>query len=254
MILCGHCGGGIEPQQNFCLSCGQPVRQANPLSTESSLLAAANTDSGVAIPLTQSEVGYRRSPNRLTFVLIVAGLLATAAVSVAITVALVNRENHDEVTSTSGVSPSPTGSTSVRITARASSMRPSIGGGPYTASNVLDGSLTTAWVEGVPGPGVGEWIQLDFDREVQLLRAHITPGYFKSKRLWANNNRLAAATLQFSDGSERNVSFADRMDSQSVELSGKKSRWVRFTIDSTYGGAQDSDDTPISEISFDLTP
>ena len=122
------------------------------------------------------------------------------------------------------------------------------------ASNVLDGSLTTAWVEGVLGPGLGEWIQLDFSREVELSRVDITPGYFKSEHSWAHNNRLAAATLQFSDGSARSVSFVDRKESQSVELGRKKSRWVRLTIDRIYGGARDSDDSPISEISFGLTP
>jgi hypothetical protein len=122
------------------------------------------------------------------------------------------------------------------------------------ASNILDGSLTTAWLEGVSGPGIGEWIQLDFNREFALSGAHITPGYFKSEHLLAHNNRLAAATFQFSDDSVPRVSFADRMESQSVKLGGKKSRWVRLTIDRIYGGARDSGDTPTSEISLDLTP
>ena len=260
MILCSQCGAGIEPQQNFCLNCGQPVRRTDRPPVPAAESAPASTQNSAIAPQDQSPVVPSKSPNRLAIVLIVAGLLATAAVSVVVTVALVQRKG-DEVlrkddnvaTNTGRLSPAP-GPTAVRITATASSTRASIGGGPYMASNVLDGSVATAWVEGVGGPGIGEWIQLDFNREVALSRAHITPGYFKSERLWAHNNRLAAATFQFSDGTVLSVSFADRMESQSVELGGKKSRWVRLTIDRIYGGARDSDDTPISEISLDLTP
>ncbi len=109
-------------------------------------------------------------------------------------------------------------------------------------------------MEGVAGPGVGEWIRLEFEREVPVSRARITPGYFKSGRLWDQNNRLAGATFHFSDGSARSITFADRMETQTLELGGIKTRWVRITIEGIYRGSVDSEDTPISEIGFDLNP
>jgi hypothetical protein len=186
-------------------------------------------------------------------VLIAAGLLATAAVSVAITVALVRGKSQDQ-THASGAGPAAATESPLRITATASSTRAPIGGGPYNAANVLDGNLNTAWVEGAAGPGVGEWIQLDFDRDVRLSRARITPGYFKNAKAWDHNNRLAAATLVFSDGSSRHLSFVDQMQAQTFELGGIKTRWVRMSIDNIYSGSVDSDDSPISEIAFDVSP
>lgn len=265
MILCGHCGVGIEPAQNFCLNCGRPVQRRDQPLAQAPAAPPDSTANSAVVSVEQPQVVPAKSANRLVIVLIVAGLLATAAVSVAITVALIQRQGDDASTNPSRLSPSvpgsppirstaTPGSSPVRITATASSTRAPIGGGPYPPANVLDGDLRTAWVEGVAGPGVGEWIQLDFDREVQLSRVRITPGYFKSGKLWRENNRLAAATYHFSDGSARSVNFADQMETQSLEIAGMKTHWVRITIDNIYGGSADSEDTPISEITFDLSP
>jgi hypothetical protein len=69
------------------------------------------------------------------------------------------------------------------ITATASSTRSSAGDITYQPGNVLDQSLATAWSEGVSGPGRGEWLRCDFNREVKLNRIIITPGYFKTREL-----------------------------------------------------------------------
>lgn len=227
------------------------MRSADPQYNQPAAVASASSQISSGARPYSSELPPA-SPNRRGIVLIVAGLLATAAVSVAITGALVSNKDGDPTprVSSSQVLPGP----SPRVTATASSTRAPIGGGPYIAANVLDGSLTTAWVEGVSGPGVGEWIRLDFDLEVPLSRARITPGYFKSAKAWAHNNRVASATLHFSDGSSRSISFADQMEAQSFELGGIKTRWVRMTIENIYGGTVDSEDTPISEIAFDVKP
>ncbi|MGA9994560.1 MAG: hypothetical protein WBP93_04050 [Pyrinomonadaceae bacterium] len=119
---------------------------------------------------------------------------------------------------------------------------------------MLDGSLLTAWDEGVSGPGIGQWIRCDFAREVKLLRIRIAPGYFKSPQLWTHNNRLAAATFYFSDGSTRRFNFQDRMEEQRLDVGGVRTRWVRMAIDNFYAGSTDSEDTPISELAFEWEP
>ena len=240
MILCAQCGVGAEPGQNFCLNCGQPMRTAAAPTVQlpGSPFGSAP---GVTAPHGFPQVVPRKSRSHLT--LLVAGWLAIAAVSLVITLAVLHYRRGDPVANSS--SPPP-----IRITATASSTKAPGASVTYWAANVLDGNLATAWVEGVNGSGIGEWIRLDFDREVALSRVLLTPGYFKSANLWAHNNRLAAATFYFSDGSSRRFDFSDRMEEQSLELGGIKTRWVRMTIDSIFAGSVDSEDTPVSELTF----
>ena len=139
----------------------------------------------------------------------------------------------------------------LNITATASSFRPADGTVTYDPTKAIDGKPSTAWVEGVDGPGVGEWIRFDFDREINLHRIVIEPGYFKSPQLWAKNNRPAVLTAQFSDGSSRQLVIANRMEDQKLDAGPVRTRWVRFVIQSVY--TSDSD-TSISEVRFETRP
>jgi hypothetical protein len=143
---------------------------------------------------------------------------------------------------------------SLNITATASSTRAPLKALSYTPANALDNSLLTAWIEGIPGAGVGEWIRCEFDREVKLNSVVMTPGYFKTASLWKQNNRMAAATLYFSDGSSLRFTFPDRMQMQTLDTGGIRTRFVRLVIDDFYPGSTDSEDTPISEMSFNWEP
>ncbi len=144
---------------------------------------------------------------------------------------------------------SPTGAP-VKITASASSVRLAVQSNTYYPANAMDGKRSTAWIEGEEdGPGVGEWIRFDFDREINLHRILVQPGYFKSPQIWAENNRLATVTAQFSDGSSRELTFADRMDSQKIDIGKVRTKWVRFVIKSIYNGTDP--DTAVSEIAFE---
>jgi len=148
----------------------------------------------------------------------------------------------------------PPDSRPARITVTASSSRLPSGGTTYDPRNLLDGNLSTAWDEGVAGPGIGEWIRFDFDRQVRFTAMRIVPGYFKNAKLWSHNNRLAEATLVFSDGTSRHLLLDDRMAEQTVELRGVKTSSIHIIIDRIYPGSFDSEDTPISEVRFDSEP
>src|SRR4051812_21731846 len=115
----------------------------------------------------------------------------------------------------------------LQISASASSVRLAVQANTYYATNAIDGKSSTAWIEGAAGPGVGEWIRFDFDREINLRRILIQPGYFKGSQTWAQNNRLAKVTVQFSDGSSRPLTLDDRMESQRFDVGSVKTRWVR---------------------------
>jgi hypothetical protein len=140
----------------------------------------------------------------------------------------------------------------LKITASASSVRLAVQANTYYPANAMDGKRSTAWIEGVDGPGLGEWIRFDFDREIDLHRVVIQPGYFKSPQIWAENNRIATLTASFSDGTSRDLNFSDRMDSQKIDLGSVKTRWVKFTIKSVYYGTDP--DTAISEVAFEWGP
>jgi hypothetical protein len=148
--------------------------------------------------------------------------------------------------------PEPRSATPLKITASASSIRLAVQSNTYYAANAIDGKRSTAWIEGVEGPGTGEWIRFDFDREIVIHRILIQPGYFKSPQIWAGNNRLAVVTAQFSDGSSRELTFTDSMTSQKVDVGAIRTRWVRFVIKSVYYGADP--DTALSEVAFEWEP
>ena len=152
--------------------------------------------------------------------------------------------------------PEPRAGTPLKITASASSVRLAMQSNTYYAANAIDGRRNTAWIEGVDGPGVGEWIRFDFDREIVIHRILIQPGYFKSPLIWTENNRLAVLTAHFSDGSSRDLSFVDSMTSQKADVGAIKTRWVRFVIKSVYHGTTpgSTDDTALSEIAFEWEP
>ena len=142
---------------------------------------------------------------------------------------------------------SPSG---VRITATASSVRAPISIASYQATNAVDGRLNTAWIEGADGPGIGQWIHFDFDREVDLRSLTIAAGYFKSPEIWVQNNRLAAVSLQFADGTNQHHSFPDRMEQQQIKLGSTRTTSVKIIIEEVYFGKDP--DTAISEVSFDF--
>ncbi|HSS22769.1 MAG TPA: discoidin domain-containing protein [Pyrinomonadaceae bacterium] len=140
----------------------------------------------------------------------------------------------------------------LQINTSASSVRYSVQANTYDPANAIDNNKKTAWIEGVDGSGVGEWLRFDFGREINLHRIVVLPGYFKSPDIWAQNNRLAAVTLQFSDGSSQHFNFPDRMERQVLDLGAVKTRWMRLVIDQVYSGSDP--DTAVSEVVFEWEP
>src|SRR5581483_4268912 len=55
--------------------------------------------------------------------------------------------------------PEPAPARPLQVRATASSTRAAYRGLSYAPEQALDGSMLTAWVEGAPGPGIGQWVQ-----------------------------------------------------------------------------------------------
>ena len=228
-MLCGSCGARVELDQQFC-SCGRAVNRLVGDILEPELLS-----------LQPGNVVIRRRANWIAFVVVA---LVTLILSVGATTWLYRGQERADLST----------APRVRITANASSVRSAMGSLTYLPDHAIDGNPATAWVEGVDGPGIGEWIRFDFDRYVEVLRMRLAPGYFKSSQSWARNNRLAMVTIDLSDGSSRAWSLDDRMEQQEFDLKGVRTRWVRITIERIYPGSQDSKDSPLSEVTFDFKP
>lgn len=285
MKRCPKCNRAYEDATlRFCLEDGSPLfdaRDSEAPATE--ILPARGTptlrSTGPTVPSYQAagesrpEVREGRTSNPILTVGVVAiVLLLFALVAIAgFFVFRQSQEREPEVTRTATPSASPTAlprtadgdpnatvtsspvnGAPLKITASASSIRLAVQANTYYASNAMDGKRATAWIEGADGPGIGEWIRFDFDREITLHRILWQPGYFKSPAIWNQNNRLATVSAQFSDGTWRELKFVDRMDSQKMDVGAVRTRWVKFVITAVHYGSDP--DTAVSEVAFEWEP
>jgi hypothetical protein len=76
----------------------------------------------------------------------------------------------------------------------ASSSLPRDAYGSYGAGNLDDDDIGTAWAEGVPGPGLGQWVALG--SEDSFTAVVVNNGYCKDPRGWENNNRVRQARIR----------------------------------------------------------
>ena len=120
----------------------------------------------------------------------------------------------------------------------------------HTPERTVDGSLSTAWVEGIDGSGVGESISFTFDRTYLVSGMRINAGYQKSEELYWMNARPASLTVTFSDGTQQTVPLRDVNARQDITFGAPvETQSIRLTISSLYEGTTYAD-TVISEVSF----
>ena len=141
----------------------------------------------------------------------------------------------------------------------ASSSLSSQGSNSYRASNIKDWNHETAWVEGVSGFGIGEWIEFqNISGDGRTLTAvTILNGYVKSDKAWSENARVKRLKV-YRDG--RPLCILELQNSRSLQTFGLQ--WVgdcshinklRFEILEVYPGTK-YQDTVISEIYFTAVP
>jgi len=85
---------------------------------------------------------------------------------------------------------------------RVSSELPEQNGHCYGANNLVDADLSTAWVEGTPGDGTGEWIEFSIEEGFNLGSISIVNGYRSARETYEANGRAARirCILNFADG------------------------------------------------------
>lgn len=127
----------------------------------------------------------------------------------------------------------------------------------YKADNVHEGSLRTAWVEGVSGYGIGESITFRFAKQSPpVTTVEIYNGYMKSDKVWQENSRIKQfkvyvnnkpyALLNLKDIKSKQFFAIDTLQGIDSDL------YLKFEITDVYKGDK-YDDVAISEIEFDGT-
>jgi putative hemolysin len=134
----------------------------------------------------------------------------------------------------------------------ASSVLPADRGGSYHATSAIDGLLESPWVEGVAGPGIGEWISLAFPGTIEVHAIGLDVGFDRDADIFAANNRIKRATFIFSSGEEVTLDFADAQGVQTIPLVRApgpdiETTSVKVVIDEVYPGSR-YDDTCLGEI------
>jgi F5/8 type C domain-containing protein len=120
----------------------------------------------------------------------------------------------------------------------------------YGPNSLFDNDNRTAWVEGVDGQGIGEWIVIEFD-QLRLVKAiEINNGYNKDRELYLKNSRVKEIKVEFSRGVKASVVLKDTGNPQPIPLPHDhplKTSRIKFTIESVYPGTK-FEDTAISEL------
>ncbi len=126
----------------------------------------------------------------------------------------------------------------------------------YDVSQINDGNEDTAWVEGVKGSGIGEWVKMihvDWIRKKKYCMVNsvwIKNGYMKNRELYYANNRVKKIRIEFSEGEKKEIELKDGVfDYQIFKLGEIKTKWVKVVILDAYKGKK-HDDTCISELQF----
>ena len=141
----------------------------------------------------------------------------------------------------------------------ATSHLPEQKGNTYAASNMSDGLISTAWVEGVKGIGVGEKIKFDFGTKyfesngeidsINLNGFRILNGYSKSEELWRNNGRVKKLKMYHNSNLIYIIEIQDKMQLQEFYFPNiflKKDDMIVFEIIEVQSGEKYSD-TAITE-------
>jgi hypothetical protein len=137
-------------------------------------------------------------------------------------------------------------------TATASSVLPTDTAPQYAPQAAIDGTVSTSWVEGGSGPGIGEWLELRFPQEIELYSLGFSIGYDRDTDIFYANNRIRSATLVFSSGEQTRLVFQDERGIQElpmVRAPGPNIRTtsVKIIIDDVYPGTR-HDDTCLAEV------
>ena len=125
----------------------------------------------------------------------------------------------------------------------------------YEPELTTDGKLETAWLEGVKGNGIDEWIMYSAETDQTVSSITIYNGYLKNDKVYINNGRIKKLSVEFSDGEIitkeiPKTNYKNAKNGYTITLENpKQTTSVKLTILDAYQGAYYTD-TGISGITF----
>lgn len=137
----------------------------------------------------------------------------------------------------------------------ASSALKAQGSKSYKASNIFDEDTETAWVEGVKGHGIGQWIEF---KNVSVRidgywcgvgSISILNGYVKSDKAWKENGRVKRLKVYCNGKPKYILELQNSRSMQTFDVDIDAGTKIRFEILDVYPGTK-FQDTVISEIDF----
>lgn len=147
----------------------------------------------------------------------------------------------------------------------ASSHLKSQGSNTYDPQNAHDLSYKNAWVEGVPGYGIGEYLTYTFSAaSPRITDIIVVNGYVKSESAYRNNSRVKKLKVYLNDKPYAILNLEDKIAKQGFKvepigyddrdnldlLSNQSDFTLKFEILEVYKGAKYAD-VAITEIYFD---
>lgn len=244
--FCTNCGAQVNKNATFCTTCGAPVNASN------------NNLAGQTRAMNVQGAGSQKKSTGLVLGIVIGAAVIVIALIVVFALVLPSMGAGSKNTSAS-VSPnqesSSSASSSTGITSTAqqppvftsiivSSQLPGDSDtADYGAANLTDGNIETAWNEGAPGDGSGEWIRLSANTPQRVTSVSIVPGfpeYYKDgSDVYQKNNRPQEITISYNGGKEifyvtdtrgqwQTFTFAEPVDTTELTI----------TIDSVYKGTK----------------
>ena len=127
------------------------------------------------------------------------------------------------------------------------------GSNTYRVNNLYDCNHETAWVEGVSGYGVGQWIEYQRIEVKEISSINILNGYVKSDKAWSENARVKRLGVTCNGKSLCILELQNSRSLQSFNIEYLLDKYsvktFRFEILEVYPGTK-YQDTVISEIYF----
>ena len=121
--------------------------------------------------------------------------------------------------------------------------------GQYSPANAFDNNPNTAWVEGSDGNGIGEWIEITFQKKQLIKEMEILNGYQKSKKTYSENNRMHSFSL-YVDGRKTLIhNYQHEIGKYGKFRLNQFAQKIRIQVDDIKKGTQ-YNDLSISDIKF----
>jgi len=150
-------------------------------------------------------------------------------------------------------------------TVTASSYLKAQGANTYEPKNAHDLNYKNAWVEGVAGYGIGQFLEYTFDAaSPRITEILIANGFVKSQTAWENNSRVKKLKMYVNNKPYAILNLRDERALQTFKvepignsnrddlatLQGKPDWTLKFEIIEVYKGAR-YDDVVLAELFFD---